>query len=357
MSEPKRTLEADAPTDSSVDSQQAEDDREWMRDRTAFLRLQSGALPQAFGRYELRSELGRGAMGIVYEAYDAKTGETVALKVMGPEHTDLERFQREGEIAKAVDHVHVVPVYDVGQHRGVPYYTMKLVAGGRTLRSQARGFADPVRAAALIATLARTVHDVHLKGILHRDLKPSNVLLGPDEHPLIADFGLARRAGAAALTETGQPVGTLHYRAPEQAAGDHRAVEPTADVYSLGVILYELLTGCYPFAGATRRQSAELATRAPPAERPVPEAPPLAPELAAICERCLKRNALARYPDARELAEDLERFVRGEQPRACSRSWRMARELRAVRGRLLAVGALALVLAGIVYAWQTSAQR
>src|SRR5262249_36600268 len=208
-------------------------------------------LPQVPG-YEVQGELGRGGMGVVYRAWHLRLGRAVALKMLlaGPcaRPEELERFRREAQAVAALRHANIVQVYDVGDVEGRPFFTMEFVEGGN-LAQQIQGVPQPARqAAALVATLADAVHAAHQSGIVHRDLKPGNILISRDGTPKVTDFGLARRLeGDGGLTLSGVPVGTPSYMAPEQARADKGAVGPATDVYALGAILYELLTGRPPF--------------------------------------------------------------------------------------------------------------
>src|SRR5437764_307293 len=214
-----------------------------------------GALPQVPG-YEVEAVLGRGGMGIVFRARHLRLNRPVALKMMlaggYTGRREQDRFQREAEAVARLRHANVVQIHDIGDAAGRPYFTMELVDGG-SLAQKLAGTPQPARQAAeLAATLARAVQAAHAAGIIHRDLKPGNVLLAADGTPKIGDFGLARRVDdGAGVTQIGVAVGTPSYMAPEQARGRTDAVGPAVDVYALGAILYELLTGRPPFKGET----------------------------------------------------------------------------------------------------------
>ncbi|HBP19437.1 MAG TPA: hypothetical protein DEA08_16815 [Planctomycetes bacterium] len=274
------------------------------------------------GRYRVLEELGRGAQGRVFLVERSGLGRRFALKLLS--HGDaaaVARFRREAELASRLDHPGVVSVFDVGQQGGAPYYVMEYCPG-RTLAERLReGALEPRHAAELVASLAETLAAAHAAGVLHRDLKPANVLLpaAPSARPRLTDFGLARALEGVqhALTQSGELLGTPYYMAPEQAEDARSAGEP-ADVYSLGVILFECLTGQRPFTGAT---SLEVLTRA--RHQPTPSARDLAPRVPArlseVCARAMARDLDARLPSAALLAAELAAFLE-EEPSAPSRA-------------------------------------
>jgi serine/threonine protein kinase len=277
--------------------------------------------------YEILGELGRGTMGVVYKARHLRLNRLVALKVVldagqaRPE--DLVRFLGEAESLARCQHPHVVLIYEAGWHDGRPYLAMELVEGS-TLAQTCRGEPRPPRqAAALVEPLARALHAAHRRKVVHRDLKPSNVLLTEDGVPKLTDFGLAKRLdGGEDLTATGVLLGTPRYMAPEQAlCGD---VGPAADVYSLGTILYELLTGEPPFHGGSLLSLLDRVTSEPPLP-PAQVRPGVPPDLEAICLKCLQKEPRDRFASAGALAEDLARFLAGQPVLARPpRPWRRA---------------------------------
>jgi tetratricopeptide (TPR) repeat protein/tRNA A-37 threonylcarbamoyl transferase component Bud32 len=285
--------------------------------------------------YTLLGLLGRGGMGVVYQARQEKLHRLVALKMLlSGDHAgpgDLARFRREAEAVARLQHPNIVQVFDVGEHQGRPYLALELVAGGSLAQCLAGTPQMPRAAAELVQTLARAMQHAHEQGIVHRDLKPANVLLamggiGPPAEedtklqaaptPKITDFGLAKWLDAeTSQSHSGAVVGTPSYMAPEQAANRPGQVGPAADVYALGAILYECLTGRPPFRGATLLETLEQVR----SQDPVPARllqPKVSRDLDTICLKCLEKEARKRYASARELAEDLRRFLAGEPIKA-----------------------------------------
>ncbi len=307
------------------------------------------------GPYEVEAEIARGGMGVIYRARHVGVGRIVALKMIraealtDPDHA--QRFEREVRAAVRLSHPNVVPVYDVGQHQGQQYYTMALLTGN--LSGQRQRLAEDARAVViLMEKIARAVHYAHEQGVVHRDLKPSNILIDERGEPQVSDFGLAKLAEPdLELTRTGMVLGTPTYMAPEQAAGRVREVCPATDVWALGVMLFELLTGRKPFVGETAEEVKQrILYFQPPAPRTV--CPRLAPALEAIILRCLEKKPRDRYPTAAALAEDLDRFLRGERVATPRRGW--TRWLRNTFRKHPLQAATALCLTAVL-AWATLA--
>jgi serine/threonine-protein kinase len=273
------------------------------------------ALPRIPG-YEVEAVLGRGGMGIVFRARHLRLGRLVALKMAlagaYAEPRERGRLQREAEAEARLRHPNIVQLYDVGEHEGRLYFTMEFVEGGSLSRKLAGQPQPAGPAAELVATLARAMQLAHASGIIHRDLKPANILLTADGTPKIADFGLARRGeGGPELTVTGARLGTPSYMAPEQALGKASAIGPAVDVYALGAVLYELLTGRPPFHAETAAETQRQVI----AEEPAPPSrlnAKVPRDLETICLKCLHKAPEGRYGSAEALAEDLQRFLRGE---------------------------------------------
>jgi serine/threonine-protein kinase len=272
-------------------------------------------LPRIRG-YKVEAILGRGGMGVVYEARHLRLNRPVALKMLlagayaGP--PERARLQREAEAVAGLRHPNIVQVYDVGDHAGCPYFTMELLEGGSLARKLAGAPQPAGQAAALLITLAEAVRAAHRGGIVHRDLKPANILLAADGTPKVADFGLARHFDEGpALTLSGARVGTPSYMAPEQVVGKAGTVGPAADIYALGAMLYEMLTGRPPF----RAETATETERQVIAAEPVPPArlnPKVPRDLETICLKCLHKDPQRRYGTVAALADDLKRFQQNE---------------------------------------------
>src|SRR5579875_2826470 len=270
--------------------------------------------------YEIEKELGRGATGVVYKARQLALDRVVVLKMLlHAEYADAQerqRFQVEARALARLKHPNIVQIYEVGEHQGQPFFALEFVEGGTLAERKSRQPLSVAEAAKLIATLARAVHAAHEAKVIHRDLKPSNILLTLDGTPKISDFGLAKQLDAETLrTQSGAIFGTPAYMSPEQACGRSKAISPAMDIHALGVILYELLAGQMPFHGLTMLDVLQQVQSVEPVSlrRLVPRMPR---DLETICHKCLRKMPEARYQSALELAEDLERFLKGEPIRA-----------------------------------------
>jgi serine/threonine protein kinase len=309
--------------------------------------------------YEILEELGRGGMGVVYKARQIKLNRMVALKmILSGEHAgadQLERFRIEAEAVARLQHPNIVQIFEVSEHNGLPYFSLEFVDGG-SLADDLDGTPWPVKAAAkLVEELALAVQAAHDKNIVHRDLKPGNILLTRERGPKISDFGLAKRLDSdTRQTQSGAIVGTPSYMAPEQAGGTAKDIGPPADVYALGAILYELLTGRPPFKAETALDTVFQVLY----EQPVPPAalrPKLPRDLATICTTCLRKQPGDRYATARDLADDLGRFLAGRPIRARAvgfweAGWRLVRQNPGVAFMLTLV-LVGMVVTGL-WCWQ-----
>jgi WD40 repeat protein/serine/threonine protein kinase len=343
---------------------------------------------QYFGDYELLEEIARGGMGVVYRARQVSLNRIVALKMILAGElaslADVQRFHIEAEAAAGLDHPHIMPIYEVGEHAGRHYFAMKLVEGGSLAQHLPRFVQDPRASARLMAQVARAVHFAHQRGILHRDLKPANVLLAFSRDaesserntmrvaegalrsedsasrlnevvPMITDFGLAKRIeGDARLTQSGAIIGTPAYMAPEQAIAG-KALTTAVDVYGLGAILYECLTGRPPFQGPTALDTLlQVLDREP--ERPRALDPRVDRDLETVCLKCLQKDPSRRYGSAEALVEDLERWLDGEPIQARPSGpwervvkWMRRRPAVAALVLVSAMAALALTISGWWY--------
>jgi TolB-like protein/Tfp pilus assembly protein PilF len=268
------------------------------------------------GDYELLEEVGRGGQGVVFRARQKSLNRTVALKVISlgqwASKAHLKRFRLEAEAAARLEHPGIVPIHEVGERDGSCYFSMKFVEGGQLDEVARREPMPPRYAAELIAKVARTVHYAHEHGILHRDIKPGNILLDAKGEPHLTDFGLARLVESeSSVTHTLDVLGTPSYMAPEQAVGNNAAISSTTDVYGLGAVLYQLLTGQPPFAGGATYETIKLLLDTEP-KQPRLLNPKIDRDLSTVCFKCLEKDPKRRYSSALALAEDLERWLKHE---------------------------------------------
>jgi eukaryotic-like serine/threonine-protein kinase len=338
------------------------DDRGSGRDGDA---LAPGTALRYFGDYEIRRELGRGGMGVVYEARQISLNRPVALKMVKvgllAGDDELRRFRNEAEAVALLDHPGVVPVHEVGRHDGQNYFSMKLVPGGSLVPLIDRYTDDPRAAARLVAETAEAVAHAHARGILHRDLKPANILVDAEGHPHVTDFGLAKKVVAdVELTQSGALLGTPAYMSPEQASGHRGAVTTASDTYGLGAVLYALLTGKAPFGGDSVMETLDAVRNAPP-QPPSRLNAVVARDLETICLKCLEKDPRRRYATALALAEDLRawletRPIAARRVGAAERAWLWCRRKPLAAGLLAALVTLLHVL-GIGGSWLAIRER
>ena len=310
--------------------------------------------------YAILAKLGQGGMGVVYKARQRGLNRLVALKMIigGSQARDdhLARFRIEAEAVARLRHPNILQIYDIGEFDDIPFVALELLEGG-DLETRLAGTPQRGRSAAeLVVTLARAVHAAHKAGILHRDLKPTNILFTDDGVPKITDFGLAKRLDSdSKQTESGQIMGTPSYMAPEQATGHTKAVGPASDIYALGAILYEILTGRPPFKGETPIETVRQVVD----DEPVPPrrlVPKVARDLETISLKCLSKEPRKRYGTASALADDLERYLEGKPIQARPTpawergiKWTRRRPVAATYVALCAAAAFGLVFAGVAY--------
>src|SRR5438067_6014928 len=316
------------------------------------------------GDYELLEEVGRGGQGVVFRARQKSLNRTVALKVISlgqwASKVHLKRFRLEAEAAARLEHPSIVPIHEVGERDGSCYFSMKFVEGGQLDEVVRRTPISIRQAAELIAKVARTVHYAHEHGILHRDIKPGNILLDQRGEPHLTDFGLARLVESeSTVTRTLEVLGTPSYMAPEQAVGNNAAISSVTDVYGLGAVLYQLLTGQPPFAGGATYETIKLLLDTEP-RQPRLLNPKIDCDLSTICLKCLEKDPKGRYSSALALAEDLERWLK-HKPIQARHTGVLARGKKWVRrnptSALLAASLIALARAASWIVWKSDLIR
>jgi outer membrane protein assembly factor BamB/predicted Ser/Thr protein kinase len=321
-----------------------------------------------FGDYELLEEIARGGMGVVYRARQVNLKRIVALKMILvgqlAHDDDVRRFRAEAQAAAKLEHPHIVPIFEIGEHEGQHYFSMAYIDGESLAHRVSRGVLPPREAAEILHKAARAIAFAHVEGVVHRDLKPANILIDQAGEPHITDFGLAKRVGgdrpgetvASNLTATGQVLGTPSYMPPEQAAGNTADVGPLADVYSLGAVLYCLLTGRPPFQAASPIDTLLQVIQQEPVSPRVLN-PAIPRDLETICQKCLEKDPARRYASAAELADDLQRYLHDEPivARPISQAERLVRLAKKHRQMLLrtvaTVAASLLVAVGVWSGW------
>ncbi|MBS0570264.1 MAG: serine/threonine protein kinase, partial [Proteobacteria bacterium] len=330
----------------------------------------SDPVQRQFGNYELLEKIGEGGMGVVYRARQSSLDRDVAIKLLaaGPwaSREFIERFRREAQNAARMQHPNIVAIYEVGSHDELHFFSMQLICSGslaELLKREAK--LPPLRAAQMLRTIAEAVDYAHRLGVLHLDLKPANVLLDPNGNPHVADFGLARRLEQGLAAENNEISGTPSYMAPEQATAGPQRITPATDIWGLGAIFYELVTGQPPYLGKTPHETLKLVV-AGQLRSPRRYAPEMPRDLEAIILKCMACDTAQRYASARDLAEDLTRFLNGYMVTArplntVQRSARWAkREPKIVVTALLALLALLIGLIATTTQWRranANAQR
>ena len=316
------------------------------------------SLPRTIGAYQIQAELGRGGMGVVYQAFHPVLKRVVALKVLlGGDcagEKGFQRFAREAEATARLDHPHIVKILEYGEHNGCPFYTMPLLSGGSLARVLQDGQAlPPGKAVEYMLGILPALAHAHGAGILHRDLKPANILLDEQGKPFLTDFGLAAWLDRdnSTVSRSGEICGTPVYMSPEQALGSRAEIGVRSDVYSLGALFYHLLAGQPPFPGGSWiTQLYQVINADPP---PLGEANPAIPrELVRVCERAMAKDPADRYPDVPEFEADLRRYQQGEPVHGRQEPWLRRWSRRLGRHRALALGAaVLLLLAAVLAGW------
>jgi serine/threonine protein kinase len=269
-----------------------------------------------FGQYELIELIAHGGMGVVYKARDPKLKRVVALKTIragGASHpVESKRFRVEAEAVARLQHPNIVNIHDFGEHNGEPFFTMDYLAGGSLAMHRLALRARPQQLVAIIVKVARAVHYAHERNVVHRDIKPSNILLDERGEPKIGDFGLAKLLDEdAGISTSGMPLGTFAYMSPEQARGDVKQIGPASDIWGLGVVLYDMLTGQRPFDGGSRAElTPQILSQEPPALTALE--PQVDPELESIVLKCLRKNASDRWESVDLLADALQSWLNGQ---------------------------------------------
>ena len=354
-------------TDFTEDWTTAPDDVSRTADgRASTPELARGATVRYFGDYEIQEKLGRGGMGVVYKARQVSLNRPVALKMIKAgvlaDDAELQRFQNEAEAIALLDHAGIVPVYEVGEHDGQRYFSMKLVEGGNLGEQIPTLKSNPRAGAMLLAETAEAIHHAHMRGILHRDLKPANILVDSEGHPHVTDFGLAKRVEAdAEMTQSGAILGTPAYMSPEQASGRRGAITTATDVYGLGAIFYALLTGKAPFDGDSVMDTLDaVRSRLPDSPKKFNSEVPA--DLETICLKCLEKDPRRRYASAHALADDLNNWLNSRPISArrvgtAERTWLWCKRRPAVAALAASAVLFAVVGAASVIAVQTTANR
>lgn len=316
----------------------------------------------AIAGYEILGELGKGGMGVVYKARQVALSREVALKVIRSRElaTDTERirFQNEAEAVASLDDPHIVPIYEIGRVKGLPFFSMKLISGASLDHRLADFAADPRRAARIVLQVAHAIHHAHQRGVLHRDLKPANILIDDHGEPHVTDFGLAKKINSDAdLSHPGLIVGTPSYMSPEQVSGSKALLTTATDVHGVGTILYAMLAGRAPFAGTTLVETLDKVREAPP-EPPSLKNPKVDRDLETICLKCLEKEPCRRYASAQALADDLDRYLAGLpiHARPVGRIVRLAKWCRRNKAQtalaLLVVCSFLGGFAGVAWKWR-----